>query len=109
MREEDIHVGDTVRIRQWNDMQQEYGHPDSDGNIEVGPYGCYFVHAMRPHCGRIVTIKSIDTDRSGLREQYTFDQYCGDWTYTCNMLEPLAEAPEIIGEFNLADLYGGSI
>lgn len=32
MKEQDIKVGDRLRIRQWGDMEHEFGL-DSDGNI----------------------------------------------------------------------------
>lgn len=32
MRDEDVHIGDTVRVRQWDDMKNEFG-TDQNGNI----------------------------------------------------------------------------
>lgn len=50
-------VGDRVRIRQWDDMEREFGL-DSDGDIDCRPY---FTQLMRDDglCGRTATIIDI--------------------------------------------------
>ena len=48
-------VGDKVRVRSWDSMEQEYGINDW-GNIDVK---CGFTPEMKRFCGKVVTIKSI--------------------------------------------------
>lgn len=52
-----FHVGDVVRIRDWDDMAREYGLR-YDGFIECPK--CVFNTEMRRYCGRQFTIKSFD-------------------------------------------------
>lgn len=51
-----FHVGDVVRIRDWDDMAQEYG-VRPDGLIDCPEY--VFNPAMREHCGKQFTITSF--------------------------------------------------
>lgn len=49
-------VGDKVRVKQWDDMVEEYGSYNSkDINIP----SCTFVKAMREYCGSVVTIHKL--------------------------------------------------
>ena len=48
-------VGDKVRVRSWDNMEQEYGI-NGWGNIDVK---CGFTPEMKHFCGKVVTIKSI--------------------------------------------------
>lgn len=50
-------LGDRVRIRDWDDMEREYG-TDSDGDIKVPDMS--FSRCMRHLCGRYATIRSIN-------------------------------------------------
>lgn len=59
MRAEDIHVGDRVRFRQWDDMLQEFGHTSSGEDINT-PF--VFVEDMRPLCGAEATVVRIEGD-----------------------------------------------
>ena len=54
MREEDIHIGDKLRIRQWDDMELEFGLYDT-GSIKCR---LSFTEDMRYLCGRPFTIKA---------------------------------------------------
>lgn len=42
MRDEDIHIGDVLRVRQWEDMAAEYGTTDDENSyfcaIQVNKY-----------------------------------------------------------------------
>ena len=54
MRDEDIHIGDTLRIRSYEDMKSEFG-ADSDGDIpgDIANPRCsvYFLTSMSNLCG----------------------------------------------------------
>lgn len=82
-------VGDRVRIRDWDDMEREYG-TDSDGNIKVPDI--IFTRCMRHLCGRYATIRSIDRQDNiiGLKN---WSDDSGDtlWYFTTEMVEPAEE------------------
>lgn len=100
MRLEDIHVGDVLRIREWDDMVAEY-RKDPDGDISLISYSdfCYpyFVRTMRYLCGKVFTVKSINIDNTlysveGI--ELATDPYNTvgfDWNITAEMLEPVCE------------------
>lgn len=53
-----IKVGDRVRIREWDDMAQEFGI-DEDGDIKTK---CFFTRRMKQFCGEVVEVKHVDGD-----------------------------------------------
>lgn len=74
----DFKVGDVVRIRQWDDMLNEYGKTD-DGRIQCNMFTA-FIPAMKYLCGRVFTIERIHGDKIfGHGER---------WTIISEMLEP---------------------
>lgn len=79
-------VGDRVRIRQWADMEKEFGL-DKDGDI-MPP--CIFTKVMKHLCGRVATVTSVGTPFVGY-VGLKFDDESGRiaWTYTFDMLEPI--------------------
>lgn len=82
-------VGDRVRIRDWDDMEREYG-TDSDGDIKV--HDMSFLRCMRHLCGRYATIRSIDRQDNiiGL-ENWSDDSGDTLWFFTTEMVEPAEE------------------
>ena len=48
-------VGDKVRVRQWNDMVEEFGIKGEDIPIS----GCYFVKEMKQYCGKTYEVCDI--------------------------------------------------
>ena len=82
-------VGDRVRIRDWDDMEREYG-TDSDGDIKVPDMS--FLQCMRHLCGRYATIRSIDRQDNiiGL-ENWSDDSGDTLWCFTTEMVEPAEE------------------
>lgn len=76
-------VGDKVRIRQWDDMEKEFGL-DETGDIKCL---CFFIESMKHLCGRTATIKDIRDKKIKL----TFDDESGNtnWQYSTDMIEPL--------------------
>jgi len=51
--------GDTVRIRDWDDMAAEYGV--TDGDIDIGENRPWFTQPMRQFCGMVCTVTAIET------------------------------------------------
>lgn len=74
-------VGDTVRIRQWDDMEKEFGL-DCEGDINCD--GGFLIE-MKNLCGRKCTIKDIFDNIVKL----DFEDRTGDicWQYTTHMIE----------------------
>lgn len=77
----DFKVGDVVRIRQWDDMEKEFGF-GCDGDINCDGS---FVVEMKNLCGRKCTIKDIYDNIVRL----DFEDSTGDiyWQYTTSMIE----------------------
>ena len=73
-------VGDWVRIRQWDDMEAEYGL-NEDGDILVP---LIFTGSMREFCGRWGRITSVD----GHSYDIKFSSYSSGWSWGNEMLEP---------------------
>ena len=59
MRLEDIHVGDRLRIRDWDDMVSEFGLNDSG----VIPCVFGFTNMMRSLCGIEFTVQGVVDNR----------------------------------------------
>lgn len=91
LRDEDIHIGDVLRIRAWDDMAREYDCI-SDHAIDISTTSS-FVGGMRYMCGQTFTVK--DKISSGCNIRYSSIEnieYCrdinGEWHITADMLEP---------------------
>lgn len=82
-------VGDRVRIRDWDDMEREYG-TDSDGDINLPDV--VFTRGMRHLCGRCATIRSISChDDCFVLENWSDDSGNTGWFFSKSMLEPAEE------------------
>lgn len=55
MQEKDIHIGDTVQVRQWDDMKDEFGI-DKNGNINSA---LPFAQDAIKLCGKHFTVTEI--------------------------------------------------
>lgn len=90
MRDENIHIGDVLRIRQWDDMADEFG-VDSYGDI---PCSSVFTKHMKSLCGKQFTVFSVNKEL-GIYcsdERVEWDgRYHVMWKITADMLEPLEE------------------
>lgn len=73
-------VGDWVRIRQWDDMEAEYGL-DEGGNI---PTPFTFVDTMRDFCGRWGRITHVCENYYYIK----FSSASNGWSWGDEMLEP---------------------
>lgn len=55
MKDDEIHVGDVLRVRQWDDMVREFGIY-ADGYIRIANKSTNFSPSMRRYCGQIFTV-----------------------------------------------------
>lgn len=95
-REPRFYVGETVRIRQWNDMKAEWG---GDSWSISTPY-YVFLSSMQPFCGMCVTITNIEPIGSSTFEyinsstfEYFVEEYVGGYHLTEEMLELIEPEP----------------
>ena len=70
-------IGDKVKIRQWDDMEKEFGL-DTFGSINVR---FHFPEGMRKYCGKVMTITDIWGDN------YTLEG-ARSWSFSEDMFEP---------------------
>ena len=80
-------VGDRVRIRQWDDMEREFGR-DWFRNIKVY---CSFTQAMKHLCGREATIEEIKGNCVWLKDWSDESGYI-DFIFSTDMIEHVEEA-----------------
>lgn len=100
MRDEDIHIGDVLRIRQWDDMANEFG-VNALGSIDCR---CCFTTEMIHMCGKQFTVSNIYEDygetiyNSMEGVEYDLDGIEFDeddtWDISADMLEPYIEEKE---------------
>ena len=91
-------VGDKVKVRQWDDMVDEFGLDDEDIDMKY-----YFLQEMKDFCGRIVTIKNVVGDIYEIIEDVN-NNYC----WTDDMFEDEFMPPILVGIdlYNLIKKFG---
>ena len=88
MRDEDVHIGDTVRVRQWDDMKNEFG-TDQNGNINSA---FLFAQDAIKLCGKHFTVTEIWRGIScGLGYYGTIEGSSDASLFIADELEPLAD------------------
>lgn len=94
MRDEDIHIGDMVRVRQWKDMESE-GWANHLGNISFSGRYIQFAKGMKYLCGEIFTVKDITDHHFAGETIYRSSEniehkkeHGGIWYLTAPMIEP---------------------
>jgi len=94
----DFKVGDRVRIREWDDMESEYGL-NARGSI-----GCRktFVAGMKHLCGRTATISNISDCKTVNLADWSDSSGASGWHYSTDMLElvedsKMAQVARILG------------
>lgn len=88
-------VGDKVRIRQWDDMVEEFG--ENYGIINVGTE--VFSYAMKYLCGKIAIIKATGANNHVWLEFKGNVDNTNYWLYTTDMLEPYTPRVAKVGEY----------
>lgn len=101
-REPRFYIGETVRIRQWNDMKAKWG---GDSYRISTPY-YVFLSSMQPFCGMCVTITNIEPIGSSTFEyissstfEYFVEEDVGKYHLTEEMLEPIEPESMIMDGF----------
>lgn len=80
-----LSIGDTVTVRQWDDMAEEFGVHDSGTYINMSPW--FFLLSMKDFCGRDFIIEDIVEGRNPLYKNREFilrkisgDMICYHWS-----------------------------
>ena len=76
-------VGELVRIRQWDDMEKEFGLTML-GSIRCR---CCFADGMKPLCGKYAEIKDLRVDGIVFLRFFNCDDSVEDWNYSTDMIE----------------------
>lgn len=76
-----IKVGDKFKVRQWEDMEEEYG-TINDNDESAIDCECTFIDKMIEYCGTIVTISSINGNN-----HYIIDEDDGEFNWSMDMFE----------------------
>lgn len=82
-------VGDKVRVRDWDDMEKEFG---TNGKDVIIPR-CYFICYMEKYCNCIVTISGIEHYGTYHIEE---DNNC--WFWCDEMFEPVKSAEVMLAQ-----------
>ena len=91
MRLEDIHIGDLLRVRDWADMQCEFGLVTDVVDCHFG-----FTSEMQYLCGWVFDVKGIEQERivpSDMNMLRKFDG--GYWYLSADMLAPFVPIPAV--------------
>lgn len=88
----DIHIGDRVRIRSWEDMAQEFETKTTYWG-EYIPTGFPFTQGMRRLCGQEFTVSDIRKNTNDIFIVHFYEEHQGG-IITQDMLEP-AEPIEV--------------
>ena len=76
-------VGELVRIRQWDDMVEEFG-TRSTGSVNCK---CQFTTKMKPLCGKYAEIKDLREDGIVFLRFFNCEKEEKDWSYSTHMIE----------------------
>lgn len=93
MKDKDIHIGDMVRVRQWEDMKAE-GSVTSSGSIKFSGQSVMFINDMKYLCGRTFTVANSAEYPFVTETVYESSEHIecrksgGRWYLTAVMLEP---------------------
>lgn len=76
-------VGELVRIRQWDDMVEEFGTRDT-GSVNCR---CFFTESMKPLCGKYAEIKDLRVDGIVFLRFFNCEKEEKCWSYSTDMIE----------------------
>lgn len=93
MKPEDIKIGDRLRIREWEDMANEFGYEGGDIACDLA-----FTQDMSYMCGMPFTVEEISSDS---RRFFSKEGIENHWSISADMLEPLEidDKPETDDDF----------
>lgn len=86
MKREDIHIGDVVRIRQYEDMAREFGETKICNTRWVKTTRT-FLYIMRYLCGRTFTVSELSPLGEIRSDEDNFDGFL----ITVDMVEPVEQ------------------
>lgn len=107
---DDFHVGDIVRVRQWDDMAEEFGVRGHNNDVVNVPYA--FTDLMKGYCGREFEIADIGEQekqtKRGVLYVYCDVELAGVREYHWNtlMIEPAPPAIQFDADCFAAMLGG---
>jgi hypothetical protein len=104
MKIEDIKVGMKVRIREWDDMEEEFGLLGRIDTLVINvTFG--FTGYMRRFCGVCVEVVGINRDIVNLDEHFGNIWGC-EYAFSADMLEPVVEEFTMPPPPDLGELHG---
>lgn len=105
MRDEDIRIGDVLRVRRWKDMACEFGEFVCQGAEAIHTRGWAFIDLMSHICGKIFTVRKVVSTPSALcyRSEENVE---GGYMITAEMLEPNSIEDWIDDDIPSVDLSG---
>lgn len=101
MRPEDIKIGDRLRVREWEDMADEFGYEGGDIACDLT-----FTQDMEHLCGMPFTVEEISSDTRRFFSKEGIEEH---WSISADMFEPLeADQSESDEDFQtrFSMLYG---
>jgi len=78
--------GQPVRIREWNDMVEEFGTRENNQDIECEGV---FITSMLHLCGSVAIITCIDDYSYRIHLKFIEFVGCTDFIYSLDMVEPI--------------------
>lgn len=96
--ETDFKKGDIVRIRQWDDMAEEFGTSGTD-EFETINCWCSFPVPMKPLCGLRARLLSIDDSDVTVKLEFLDEvpeEHRNRWNFSTDMIELAEDEGEII-------------
>lgn len=113
MKDSEIHVGDVLRIKEWDDMVAEYG-VDKEGDIKIpgDALSIWFMGKNKDMCGRIFTVRA---KMHGVYNMFYYSEENVEYDpearrqyiITCNMLEPFTgDEYELATDEDISMLFG---
>ena len=99
----DIHPGDRLRIRQWDDMKAEFGEAYGEITCEF-----YFSSSMRELCGKEFTVEKV-FDRQVYPVETNETRCFKRWSISADMVEPANQPEPALTPVSVMDLLGGGL
>ena len=102
----DFEVGDVVVIRDWDDMEDEFGPTDSAGDLPVGDH-CYFTSGMRYLCGKEGIITGLDYNSIDDACRVDLNIDVDIWNISPGMLRRVDEGSHEVDRASFMDFLSG--
>lgn len=105
----ELHNGDIVRIRQWDDMVVEYGTRDGLYGFDIKTPHVTFFSNLRVLCGRafeIYNVKAVGDDEKGFQIFRIRDDDGWSLILSEYMVDSVIQSDEIATEYNMDSIQG---